>query len=260
MNRRRRACRAVLLAGLVGAAAVGPARAAEVLVAVAANFAAPLTAIAADFKAATGHTVIATPGATGKLATQIAAGAPFDVLLAADETTPARLMADGHAVAGSAFPYAIGRLVLWSAQPRLVDAQGAVLAREGAFTKLAVANPRTAPYGRAAMEVLAARGLAQRLAPKLVTGQNVAQAWQFVASGNAELGFVARSQLPRGGDPFAGGSWWEVPAALHTPIRQDAVLLVHGRDNPAAGALLDFLRGDAARRRLRAFGYGEPAP
>jgi molybdate transport system substrate-binding protein len=238
-------------------AVAAPAGAAEVTVAVAASFAAPLQRIAADFEAASGHTVVMASGATGKHFVQISAGAPFDLLLAADDETPARLIADGRALAGSAFTYAIVRLVLWSASPGLVDADGAVLADPARFTRLAIANPRTAPYGRAAMEVLAARGLAQRLAPRLVTGQNVGQAHQFVATGNAELGFVARSQLRGAGAPVPG-SWWDVPAALHAPIRQDAVLLTHGRDNPAAHALLAHLRSDTARARLREFGYETP--
>jgi molybdate transport system substrate-binding protein len=229
----------------------GSAQAGQALVAVAANFAAPMQRIAEAFGADTGHVLTLTAGATGALYAQIRAGAPFDVLLAADTETPARLLAEGLAVAGSGFTYATGRLVLWSPQPGRVDADGAVLAG-GRFRHLALANPKLAPYGRAAMQVLQRMGLAQSLAPKLVRGQNVAQAYQFVASGNAELGFVARSQVIG-----ADGSAWPVPSSLHEPIRQDAVLLRQGAANPAAQALLDYLRGPRAQAVLRAFGYGE---
>ena len=223
--------------------------AAEVPVAVAANMAPVLTRLAPGFQAATGHVIRASAGATGKFHAQIAAGAPFQVLLAADDETPRRLIAEGHAVAGSAFTYAIGRLVLWSARPGLVDEQGAVLAGTP-FRRLAIADPRVAPYGSAAMDVLRARGLADTLAPRLVTAQSVGQAFQFVASGNAELGFVAASQVQG-----AGGSLWRVPADLHRPIRQDAVLLKAGAGHPAALALLQYLKSPAVREQLRAAGY-----
>ena len=200
------------------------AQADEVLVAVAANFAAPMARLAEAFTAATGHTLKLASGATGKFYSQIVAGAPFEVLLSADDTTPRRLIAEGHAVAGSAFTYAVGQLVLWSATPGLVDAQGAVLA-SGRFRKIAIASPKTAPYGRAAMEVLVARGLEGPLSLKLVTGESVAQAYQFVATGNAELGFVALSQVSVPGKAPVG-SMWRVPASLHAPMRQDAVLAV----------------------------------
>jgi len=274
------------LAGSCAAAA----QAGEVHVAVAANFAAPMARIAQSFTAATGHVVKLSSGATGKFYSQIVAGAPFELLLAADDTTPRRLVEEGHAVGSSRFTYATGRLVLWSAMPGFVDAQGAVLA-SGRFSHLAVASPKVAPYGRAAMEVLRARGLADTLAPKLVTGESIAQAFQFVATGNAELGFVALSQviaagppqgaqrplggpapkapggptsaagLPTGdqrplGDKPAVGSWWRVPESLHAPIRQDAVLLKRGESNPAAVALLGYLKSAAAVEVIRAFGYG----
>lgn len=248
----RAVCRATL--ALVLLTALQPAGAAEVLVAVASNFAAPMGRLSEAFSAATGHTVKLSSGATGKLYSQIVAGAPFEVLLSADDETPARLAAEGHAVAATRFTYATGRLVLWSATPGLVDAQGAVLAG-AAFRHLAIANPRTAPYGRAAMEVLRARGLADALTPRLVTGESIAQAYQFVATGNAELGFVALSQLRLPGQPAAGSSWL-VPTALHGDIRQDAVLLKAGENNPAARALLEYLKSEPARARIRAFGYG----
>ncbi|HOB96135.1 MAG TPA: molybdate ABC transporter substrate-binding protein [Aquabacterium sp.] len=230
------------------------ARADEVLVAVAANFAGPLAALAEGFTAATGHTLKASAGATGKFYSQIASGAPFQVLLAADDETPRRLVAEGHAVAGSQFTYAIGVLVLWSAQAGMVDDQGAVLAG-GRFARLAVANPKLAPYGAAAMEVLKARGLADALAPRLVTAESIAQAYQFVATGNAELGFVALSQVAVPGRPPTG-SHWKVPASLHGEIRQDAVLLKPGAQSAAASALLSYLKSPAARKLIQAWGYG----
>lgn len=229
----------------------------EVQVAVAANFAAPLVQIAAGFTAATGHTLKVSSGATGKFYAQIAAGAPFEVLIAADQATPARLVQDGLAVAGSRYTYAIGKLALWSAQPGYVDAQGAVLAA-AKFSHLAVANPKTAPYGRAAMDVLQARGLTATLAPKIVTGESIAQAYQFVYSGNAELGFVALSQLLVPGKP-AGGSYWLVPPALYGEIRQDAVLLKAGDANPAAAALLAWLKTEPAKAIIQVYGYGHAA-
>lgn len=244
--------RHVLLApALLGA---GHARAAgEVQLAVASNFAQPMQALAAAFHAAGGHRVRVSIGSTGQFHAQILAGAPFDALLAADEQTPARLIASGHAVAGSAFTYAVGRLVLWSARAGWVDADGAVLASPG-LRRLAIANPRVAPYGAAAMQVLQSRGLVDALRARLVTAESIAQAYQFVASGNADAGFVALAQLLVPGRE-AGGSSWRVPASLHAPIRQGAVLLRRGQHKPAALALLDWLRGADARERMRAFGY-----
>jgi molybdate transport system substrate-binding protein len=235
------------------AAAVPAAQAAEATVAVAANFAGPMARIAANFTAATGHTLKLSSGATGKFYTQIVQGAPFHVLLSADDETPRRLVTEGHAVAGSSFTYAIGQLVLWSATPGLVDAQGAVLGAAG-WRHLAIANPKVAPYGAAAMQVLHARGLAQTLAPRLVTGESIAQAYQFVATGNAELGFVALSQVAVPGRPPAG-SMWRVPESLYTDIRQDAVLLKAGADNPAAAALLAYLQTAPVRALIQAHGY-----
>jgi molybdate transport system substrate-binding protein len=246
-----RALRVAALAVLAGAA---PARAAEVPVAVAANFAAPMARIADGFRAATGHTLKIATGATGKFHSQIVGGAPFEVLIAADAETPRQLEASGHALAGSRFTYAIGRLVLWSATPGFVDDQGAVLG-SGRFEHLAIANPKSAPYGAAALQVIRARGLGDALAPKLVRGESIAQAYQFVSTGNAELGFVALSQVAAPGQP-ARGSSWRVPQALHAEIRQDAVLLKPGERNPAAAALLAYLRAPAAQAVIRAYGYG----
>jgi molybdate transport system substrate-binding protein len=230
------------------------AQADEVTVAVAANFAGPMARIAEGFTAATGHTVKTSAGPTGKFYTQIIQSAPFDVLIAADDETPKKLIAEGHAVAGSNFTYAIGVLVLWSAQPGYVDDQGAVLS-SGKFSKLAVANPKLAPYGAAGLEVIQARGLTEAIRPKLVTGESIAQTYQFVVTGNAELGFVALSQVVVPGKPVTG-SFWRVPSNLHGEIRQDAVLLKTGEKNPAATALLAYLQSPAARAVIQSHGYG----
>lgn len=249
----RFAFRALLCAAAVALPA--GAWAGEVLVAVAANFAGPFARIAESFTAATGHAVKVSTGSTGKFYTQVAAGgAPFDVLVAADDETPRRLVAEGHAVAGTALTYAIGQLVLWSAKPGLVDAQGAVL-RSPAVGKIAIANPKVAPYGAAAMDTLKALGLAEALAPKLVTGESIAQAYQFAATGNAELGFVALSQVAVPGKAPAG-SFWKVPNTLYGEIRQDAVLLKAGAANPAAKALLDYLKSAPAKAVIASYGYG----
>jgi molybdate transport system substrate-binding protein len=241
---------AVLVALLLG---VGGSRAGEVLVAVAANFAAPMQRIAAAFQRDTGHSARLSFGSTGKFYAQITNGAPHDVFLAADQATPARLENEGRVVAGSRFTYATGRLVLWSTQPGLVDAEGSVL-RKGNFRHLAVANAQLAPYGAAAWQALENMQLLAPVKPKLVQGESIAQAYQFVATGNAELGFVALSQVMADG-VFASGSAWVVPAALHAPLRQDAVLLHKGSNNPAAFSLMQYLQGDKARSILRAFGY-----
>jgi molybdate transport system substrate-binding protein len=230
------------------------AHADQVQVAVAANFSATAQRIAADFERATGHQARLIAGSTGKLYAQIKNGAPFDVLLAADDTTPAKLADEGLAVAESHFTYALGRLVLWSARPEAI-ADGEQVLRDGRFDHLSMANPKLAPYGAAAAAVMAARDLSKALKPKLVEGENIAQAYQFVASGNAELGFVALSQVMRDGS-IAEGSAWVVPEILYPPIRQDAVLLARGKDTPAATAWLAYLRGDAARAVIGSFGYG----
>ncbi|WP_018988675.1 molybdate ABC transporter substrate-binding protein [Aromatoleum toluclasticum] len=244
-----------LAAGFAAAAALSTAHAAEVSVAVAANFTAPMQKIAAEFERDTGHKAQLAFGATGKFYAQIRNGAPFEVFLAADDTTPAKLEEEGATVAGSRFTYAIGKLVLWSAQPGVVDGKGDVL-RRGAFAHLAIANPKTAPYGAAALEALRKLGVADALAAKLVTGENIAQAHQFVASGNAELGFVALSQVWADGR-LTSGSAWPVPAGLHAPLRQDAVILAAGRDKPAARALAEFLRGAKAAAIIKSYGYGQ---
>jgi molybdate transport system substrate-binding protein len=232
---------------------LGTAHAGEVQVAVAANFAGPMEKLAEQFQKDTGHKAVVASGATGKFYAQIRNGAPFEVLLSADDETPARLEAEGQVVAKSRFTYAVGRLVLWSAKANYVDATGAVL-KTGAFTHLAIANPKTAPYGAAAVAVIDKLGLTARLQPRLVQGENIAQAFQFASTGNAELGFVAQAQVWRDGK-FTAGSGWIVPATMHAPIRQDAALLTRGAKNPAAQALLDYLRSDKAKALIRAYGY-----
>ena len=225
----------------------------EVQVAVAANFAGPLTRIGEGFTSATGHVLKVSAGATGKFYTQIISGAPFEVLIAADDETPKKLVAEGHAVAGTNFTYAIGKLVLWSAQPGYVDANGEVLA-SGRFAHLAIANPKIAPYGQAGLEVIEARKLTAAITPRLVTAESIAQAYQFVATGNAELGFVALSQVAVPGKR-ATGSYWVVPPSLYGQIRQDAVLLKTGEKSAAAAALLSYLKSPPALEIVRAFGY-----
>lgn len=232
---------------------LGVARADEVQVAVAANFTAPMNAIAAEFAKDTGHKAQLAFGASGKFYAQIKNGAPFQMLLAADDETPAKLAAEGLANPASRFTYAIGTLVLWSAQPGYVDAKGDVL-KKGAYNKLALANPKVAPYGKAAVEVLGGLGLFDALSPKFVQGENIAQTYQFISSGNAELGFVALSQVMKEGR-VSSGSAWVVPGNLHTPIRQDAVILNNGKGNAAAIALSKYLKGDKAKAIIKSYSY-----
>lgn len=241
--------RFAFLAAAISSAALAD----EVQVAVAANFTAPSKLIAADFEKDTGHKAALSFGATGKFYAQIRNGAPFEVLLAADDETPARLEREGAAVPGSRFTYATGRLVLWSAKPGFVDDQGEVL-KKGDFRHLSIANPKLAPYGAAAVEVLAGLKLLDALQPRFVQAENIAQAHQFVASGNAELGFVALSQVMKDGR-LGEGSAWIVPTGLHQPIRQDATLLERGRGRPGAEAWLRYLRGDKAKAVIKSFGY-----
>jgi molybdate transport system substrate-binding protein len=231
----------------------GQVAADEVRVAVAANFTAPMRQIGAGFERETGHKVSLSFGATGLFYAQIANGAPFDVFLAADDETPARLEKEGLAVAGSRFAYATGRLVLWSAKEGVVDDKGEILRKPG-LRHLAIANPKTAPYGQAAMQTLSRLGELERLRASFVQGENITQTYQFVATGNAEIGFVALSQVFKDGK-LASGSAWVVPKTLHDPIRQEAALLIGGARNPAARALLDYLKRDAAKAVIRAYGY-----
>ncbi|PQA80933.1 molybdate ABC transporter substrate-binding protein [Limnohabitans sp. TS-CS-82] len=234
------------------------AQAGEVTVAVAANFTAPMQKIAKAFEQDTGHKAQLAFGATGKFYAQIKNGAPFAVLLAADDETPARLEKEGLAAAGTRFTYATGRLALWSKQPHLVDERGEVL-RSQSFEKLgihkiAMAYPKLAPYGVAAMEVIKTLGVQANVMPKLVQGDSIGQTYQFVSTENAQLGFVALSQISVDGR-ITQGSAWVVPQSMHTSLKQDAVLLNAGKDNAAAHALLKYLQGDTAKTIIRTYGY-----
>ncbi len=242
-----------IVLGLAASSVAASAVAGEVQVAVAANFTAPMQAIARQFEQDTGHKAVAAFGATGQFYAQIKNGAPFDVFLAADDVRPARLEAERQTVPGSRFTYATGSLALWSAQPGYVDGQGAVL-KQNAFRHLAIANPKAAPYGLAATQVLDKLGLAAAVKPKIVQGQSIAQTQQFVASGNAELGFVALSQVYKDGQ-LSAGSAWLVPGELHDPIKQDAVILAKGKDNPAAQAFVDYLKSPKAAAIIKSYGY-----
>ncbi len=240
-------------AALITFFSLGLAHAGEVSVAVAANFVAPMQAIAAVLEKTTGHKAEIVSGATGKFYAQIKNGAPFDVFLSADNDTPKKLEKEGLAVAGSRFTYAQGKLVLWSANPALVDAQGQVL-KTGDFRKIAIAQPKVAPYGAAAMQAITQLGLSERLTPRLVLGESLGQTYSFVSTGNAELGFVALSQVLEGGK-LKGGSMWAVPPSLYQPIVQDAVILARGKNNPAAAALVRLLKSDRIKDLIRSYGY-----
>lgn len=240
----------ILLACLIGLAS--QAHADEVSIAVAANFTAPMQKIAAEFEKDTGHKINAAFGSTGKFYAQIKNGAPFEVLLTADDETPTRLVAENAAVAGTQFTYAIGKLVLWSAKPAVVDAAGEVL-KKGDFEHIALADPKLAPYGAAAIEAMKALGVYDALAPKVVTAENITQSYQFISTGNAQLGFVALSQVLKDGK--IEGSSWLVPAKLYQQIRQDAVILEKGRGKAAAEALMKFLKGDKAKAIIKSYGY-----
>ena len=241
-----------------GAVACATAKAEEVTVAVAANFTAPMQKIAQAFEQDTGHKALLAFGATGKFYAQIKNGAPFAVLLSADDETPARLEKEGVAIAGTRFTYAIGRLALWSKNPLLVDDKGQVLLSnttdKNSFKKLAIADPKLAPYGAAAMEVIERMGVIAKVTPKLVQGDSIGQAFQFVMTENAELGFVALSQISIDGR-ITQGSAWVVPQNLYTPLKQDAVLLPLGKNSAAALALMKYMRTDRAQAIIRAYGY-----
>jgi molybdate transport system substrate-binding protein len=225
----------------------------EVNVAVAANFASPMKIIAQAFERETGHKAVLSFGATGQLYAQIRHGAPFSILLAADELTPAKIEKESLGVAGTRLTYAIGQLILWSKNPGRVDEHGEIL-KKGSFNKLAIANPKLAPYGSAAIEVLNHLGVMSQIKPKIVEGANIAQTFQFVFSENADLGLIALSQVYENGK-LKQGSGWIVPTSLHSPIKQDAILLNSGRDNAAALALMKYLQSDAAKRVIQHFGY-----
>ena len=226
------------------------ARAESTTLAVATNFAPLAEKLAADFAAASGHEITITAGATGKLYAQISAGAPFDAFLSADQKTAEKLVADGLALADSRFTYATGQLALWSADPArdLSDPKAALLAA----SHIAIANPDLAPYGKAAMETIESLGLSDQISDRIVTGENIGQAQSMVASGAAALGFVASSALAGKTE----GASWPVPADLHAPIRQDAVLLTRGADNAAATGFLAYLVTPDVRQKIAAAGYG----
>jgi len=229
-------------------------RAETVLVAVASNFTKPMTEIAEAFKRDTDHTAKLSFGSSGKIVSQLENGAPFEVFLSADETKPAKLEKEGLTVPDSRFTYALGTLVLWSAKANYVDEQGQILSN-GGFQHLALADPKLAPYGEAAMETMKNLGVQDKLQSSLVQGENISQAHQFVSTGNAELGFVALSQVIADGK-IAEGSGWIVPKSLYQPIRQDAVLMKTGEENPAALALLDYLKSAPAKGIIEKYGYG----
>ncbi|WP_367065643.1 molybdate ABC transporter substrate-binding protein [Oryzisolibacter sp. LB2S] len=233
--------------------AASAAQGAEVSVAVAANFTAPMQKIAAAFEQDTGHKATLSFGATGKFYAQIANGAPFGVLLAADDSTPEKIAREGLGDGATRFTYAIGQLVLWSKQAGYVDAEGKVLNKSD-WKHIAIANPKLAPYGVAAMQTLEKLGLTAQVQPRVVQGENIAQTYQFVASGNAPLGFVALSQVMEDGK-LREGSAWMVPSTMHEAIRQDAIVLKPAQDNAAAAALMQYLRGDKARAIIRSYGY-----
>lgn len=233
-----------------------PVWSATTLVAVAANFTKPMTEIAAEFEKSTGHSAKLSFGSSGKFVAQIENGAPFEVFMAADQENAAKLVNAGLAVADSRFTYALGKLVLWSATPGLVDENGAVLGK-GGFKHLALADPKLAPYGAAAVEVLKKMALQEKLQTLLVQGENISQTHQFISTGNAELGFVALSQVIENGK-IASGSGWIVPEDHYPPIRQDAILLTLGAENPAAQALLQFLKGPEASAIILKYGYNLP--
>jgi molybdate transport system substrate-binding protein len=240
---------------IVSFTSLAPALADDAVVAVAANFKDAMDRLEMEFESSSNHRLTVAIGSTGKLYAQIVNGAPFDAFLAADQERPKRLEVERKAAAGSRFTYAVGRLALWSADPAQVGKDGVTTLRAGAFRRLAIANPDLAPYGAAAMDVLRALELEGTLKPKLVMAENIGQTFAFIASGNAELGFVALSYVLSPQNDTQG-SRWEVPAELHTPIRQDAVLLSRAAQNGAAASFLDFLKSAAARETIVQFGYG----
>ena len=247
-----------LLLALAGSLLAALAQAGEVTVAVAANFTAPMQKIAKAFEQDTGHKAQLAFGATGKFYAQIKNGAPFAVLLAADDETPARLEKEGLAVASTRFTYATGRLALWSKSTNLIDDKGEVLRGDRLETlginKIAIADPKLAPYGAAAMEVIQKLGVQANVLTKLVQGESIGQTYQFVSTENAQIGFVALSQIFVDGR-ITQGSAWVVPQHLHTPLKQDAVLLNAGKDIVAAAALLTYLQGDKAKTIIKSYGY-----
>ena len=246
---------------LIGACIVGillsvNVQAAEVKVAVAANFAQPMKDIAAEFEKDTGHKLAITQGATGKFYAQITNGAPFEVFLSADDETPAKLVKEGKAVSGTQFTYAIGRLVLWSPDEKLVDQGGAVL-KTDRFKYISIANAKVAPYGRAAVQTMQKLGVLSAIEPRVVQGESITQTHQFVTTGNAQLGFVAMSQVWEN-NRIKSGSGWIVPEDMHEQLRQDVVLLNPGKESSAANALVNYLKSDKAKKLIEKYGYKLP--
>jgi len=249
------------ITGLIGACIAGillsvSAQAAEVKVAVAANFAQPMKDIAAEFEKDTGHKLAITQGATGKFYAQITNGAPFEVFLSADDETPAKLVKEGKAVTGTQFTYAIGRLVLWSPDEKLVDQGGAVL-KTDRFKYISIANAKVAPYGRAAVQTMQKLGVLSAIEPRVVQGESITQTHQFVTTGNAQLGFVALSQVWEN-NRIKSGSGWIVPEDMHEQLRQDVVLLNPGKESSAANALVNYLKSDKAKKLIERYGYKLP--
>ena len=242
-----------LVISLLGTLLVTHVHAAEVKVAVAANFAKTLEEITVQFEKDTGHKILATPGATGKFYAQIVNGAPFEVFISADDETPRKLAKEAKAIAETQFTYAIGTLALWSPDTNLVDQGGGVL-KTDKFKFIAIANAKVAPYGQAAVQTMLKLGLLTKLEPRVVQGENIAQTYQFVTSGNAQLGFVALSQITENGK-VKSGSAWIVPQEFHDQIKQDAILLNNGKDSIAAKALLDYLKSDKAKKIIASYGY-----
>lgn len=249
----------VVISVVISLALPVSARAETVSVAVASNFIKPMKALAEQFHQSTGHRANLSFGSSGKLYAQIVNGAPFEVFLSADQSKPITLEQQGLAVADSRFTYAQGTLILWSSQPGFIE-NNADRLQTADFKKLAIANPKLAPYGRAAVEVLERLKLTEKIADsKIVLGQNIAQTYQFVSSGNAELGMVALSQVTDNGQMIRG-SGWGIPKNLYSPIKQDALLLKSGEHNPAAKALVEYIRSERAKALINRFGYGSDEP
>lgn len=242
-----------LVLSLLGTLLAAQVHAAEVKVAIAANFAKTLEDITAQFEKDTGHKVLATPGATGKFYAQIVNGAPFEILISADDETPRKLAKEAKAITETQFTYAIGTLALWSPDANLVDQGGGVL-KTDKFKFLAIANAKVAPYGQAAVQTMLKLGLLTKLEPRVVQGENIAQTYQFVTSGNAQLGFVALSQITENGKVKLGSAWI-VPQEFHDQIKQDAILLNNGKDSIAAKSLLEYLKSDKAKKIIASYGY-----
>jgi molybdate transport system substrate-binding protein len=229
------------------------ANADTIKVAVAANFAPTLNELVAEFEKSSGHKVDVSSASSGKIYAQIINGAPYHAFFSADQTTPEKLESAGKAVPGSRLTYAIGALALWSAKPDFIDAQLRIL-KNGQFNKIALANPKLAPYGSAAVEVLEKLDLLTATQAKWVQGENIAQAYQFVFTGNADLGFIALSQIMQKGE-ITGGSYWLVPADLHTPILQDAQILLPGKNSVVTQQLVEFIKSDLAKAIIQSHGY-----